>query len=69
MLTEFTPGQTVVMDANPSYWGWEGEEPPYDQIIFRLFENPDAMVAALQQGELDAAQSIPGRLLGHPGGG
>ncbi len=59
VLTEFTPGQTVVMDANPSYWGWEGEEPPYDQIIFRLFENPDAMVAALQQGELDAAQSIP----------
>ena len=28
-------------------------------MIFRLFENPDAMVAALQQGELDAAQSIP----------
>ena len=59
VLSEFTPGQTVVMDANPSYWGWDGEEPPYDQIIFRLFENPDAMVAALQQGELDAAQSIP----------
>ena len=59
VLSEFTPGQTVVMDVNPSYWGWGGEEPPYDQIIFRLFENPDAMVAALQQGELDAAQSIP----------
>ena len=59
VLSEFTPGQTVVMDANPSYWGWDGEEPPYDQIVFRLFENPDAMVAALQQGELDAAQSIP----------
>ena len=59
VLSEFTPGQTVVMDVNPSYWGWGGEEPPYDQVIFRLFENPDAMVAALQQGELDAAQSIP----------
>ena len=59
VITEFTPGQSVVMDANESYWGWEGEEPPYDQVIFRLFENPDAMVAALQQGELDAAQSIP----------
>jgi peptide/nickel transport system substrate-binding protein len=59
VTTEFTAGQSVVMDANPSYWGWEGEEPPYDRVIFRLFENPDAMVAALQQGELDAAQSIP----------
>ena len=59
VMTEFTPGQSVVMDANPSYWGWEGEEPPYDQVIFRLFENPDAMVAALQQGEIDAAQGVP----------
>jgi len=59
VMTEFNPGQSVVMAANPSYWGWEGEEPPYDQVIFRLFENPDAMVAALQQGEIDAAQGFP----------
>jgi peptide/nickel transport system substrate-binding protein len=59
VMTEFTPGQSVVMAANPGYWGWEGEEPPYDQVIFRLFENPDAMVAALQQGEIDAAQGFP----------
>ena len=59
VVTEWTPGQTIVMDANPNFWGWEGEEPPYDQVIFRLFENPDAMVAAIQQGELDAAQGIP----------
>jgi peptide/nickel transport system substrate-binding protein len=59
VMTEFTPGQSVVMTANPNYWGWEGDEPPYDQVIFRLFENPDAMVAALQQGELDAAQGFP----------
>jgi len=59
VMTEFTPGQSVVMAANSNYWGWEGEEPPYDQVIFRLFENPDAMVAALQQGEIDAAQGFP----------
>ena len=47
------------MDANPNYWGWEGEEPLYDRVIFQLFENPDAMVAALQQGELDAAHLVP----------
>jgi peptide/nickel transport system substrate-binding protein len=59
VISEFTKGQSLIMDVNPNYWGWEGEEPPIDQLIFRLFENPDAMVAALQQGELDAAQSIP----------
>ena len=31
VVTEFTKGQSVIMDANPNYWGWQGEEPPYDQ--------------------------------------
>jgi peptide/nickel transport system substrate-binding protein len=47
------------MDVNPSFYGWEGEDPAIDRIIFRLFENPDAMVAALQQGELDAIHGFP----------
>ncbi len=59
VVSEFTKGQSVIMDANPNYWGWEGEEPPYDRVIFQLFENPDAMVAALQQGELDGAHLVP----------
>jgi peptide/nickel transport system substrate-binding protein len=59
VVSEFTKGQSVVMDANPNYWGWQGEEPPYDRVIFQLFENPDAMVAALQQGQLDAAHGFP----------
>jgi peptide/nickel transport system substrate-binding protein len=59
VVTEFTMGQSVTMDANPNFWGWEGGDPPYDRIIFRLFDNPDAMVAALQQGELDGAHGFP----------
>lgn len=58
-ISEFRDQQSVTMVANPNYWGWEGEEPPIDQVIFRFFSNPDAMVAALQQGEIDAAQTIP----------
>jgi peptide/nickel transport system substrate-binding protein len=59
VLDEFTKGQSVTMNVNPSFYGWEGEEPAIDRIIFRLFENPDAMVAALQQGELDAIHGFP----------
>ena len=59
ILEDFTKGQSVTMDVNPSSWVWQGEDPPYDRIIFRLFENPDAMVAALQQGELDAIHGFP----------
>ncbi len=59
VISEFNKGQSVVMDANPNYYGWEGKEPPIDRVIFQLFENPDAMVAALQQGQLDAIQGFP----------
>lgn len=59
VIDEFTKGQSVVMVANPNYWGWDGEEPAIDKVIFQTFSNPDAMVAALQQGQLDAAQGFP----------
>ena len=59
VISEFTQSQSIVMQANPNYWGWEGEEPPIDTLIFRYFSNPDAMVAALQQGELDAVHQFP----------
>jgi peptide/nickel transport system substrate-binding protein len=59
IVTEFNKGQSVVMEANPNFWGWEGGEPPYDRIVYQLFENPDAMVAALQQNQLDAVQGFP----------
>ncbi|MCI0679115.1 MAG: ABC transporter substrate-binding protein [Actinobacteria bacterium] len=58
VVTEFNKGQSVVMEANPEFYGWEGD-PPYDGIAFQLFENPDAMVAALQQGQLDAIHGFP----------
>jgi peptide/nickel transport system substrate-binding protein len=59
VVSDFRKGQSVTMVANPNYWGYEGGEPAIDQVIFQLFENPDAMVAALQQGELDAIQAFP----------
>ena len=55
-LTELRRGQDWTMEANPNYWGGE---PTIDRVIFRVFTNPDAMVAALEQGEIDAAHNIP----------
>jgi peptide/nickel transport system substrate-binding protein len=59
IVTEFNKGQSVVMEANPNFYGWEGGEPPYDRIVYQLFENPDAMVAAIQQDQLDAVHGFP----------
>jgi len=55
-LAEFKRGQFWRLTANENYWGGR---PEVDEVIFRLFNNPDAMVAALKQGEIDAAHDVP----------
>jgi peptide/nickel transport system substrate-binding protein len=59
VLEEYRDQQSATLVANPSFYGWEGEEPPIDEVILQYFANPDAMVAALIQGELDAINSVP----------
>ncbi len=55
-LAEWKKGQFWRMTANPSYWRGQVE---IDEVVFRVFRNPDAMVAALRNGELDAAHNVP----------
>ena len=57
MLEQFEKGQFARFKANPNYYGGK---PAVDKVVLRKFNNPDAMVAALKTGELDAAQDIPG---------
>ena len=55
----------VALRARTGRWSknpnWYGRDNGIDRIVFRVFTNPDAMVAALQQGEIDAAHDIPRR--------
>jgi peptide/nickel transport system substrate-binding protein len=55
-LAEYEPGQYWRMVANDNYWGGR---PAIDEVVFRIFNNADAMVAALESGEIDAAQDVP----------
>ncbi len=55
-LQEWKSGQSWTMAANPSYY--KGV-PAIDQVVFRVFTNADAMVAALKMGEIDAAHLVP----------
>jgi peptide/nickel transport system substrate-binding protein len=57
VLEEFRKGQFARYKANPNYWGGK---PAVDEVVQRKFNNPDAMVAALKTGELDAAWDVPG---------
>jgi peptide/nickel transport system substrate-binding protein len=56
-LEEFEKGQFARFKANPNY---HGGRPAVDKVVLRKFNNPDAMVAALKTGELDAAFDMSG---------
>src|SRR3954453_6025845 len=56
VLEKFEKGQFARFKANKYFWGGK---PAVDEVILRKFNNPDAMVAALKTGELDAAEHIP----------
>jgi len=55
-LAELKRGQFWRLEANPNYWGGK---PAIDEVVFRLFNNADAMVAALKSGEIDAIHDVP----------
>ena len=55
-LKEWKKGQFWRMESNPNFWRGQ---PAVDEVIFRVFRNADAMVAALQSGEIDAANNVP----------
>ena len=55
-ISDYRSEESLTMTANDNYY--EGR-PAVDTIIFRYFSYPDAMVAALQRGEIDAAQGLP----------
>jgi peptide/nickel transport system substrate-binding protein len=59
IMDERRTGQFVRMRANKQYWGGV---PHIDQLVFRVFNNNDAMVQALRKGEIDFADDVPGDL-------
>jgi peptide/nickel transport system substrate-binding protein len=54
-MVERQPGQFIRLMANPN---WYGGERPVDEIVFRIFNNPDALGQALKSGEIDFAQGL-----------
>ena len=55
LLAEHKTDQFIRLVANPtSYTG----KPRVDEIIIRVFKNPDAMAQALKKGEIDFAEGL-----------
>lgn len=56
---KWTPGESVVLEKNPTYWN--GVE-PWDKVTFRFIPNDSARVAALLAGDVDVIDQVPGNL-------
>lgn len=55
-LKKWNPGQDWTMVANPNFWRGT---PKVDQVVFRVFTDGSAMVAALKSGEIDFVHDVP----------
>lgn len=75
-FVEWVPGDRTVLERNPAYWGQPA--PWVDRVVFKVFSDSDAMVAALQSGICDLVVSLPPKdvtrlsrefnlVRGHPG--
>lgn len=53
---EFVPGDRVVMERNPNYWG---EKSAWATVTTRIVNNPSARLAALLSGDVQVIDQVP----------
>lgn len=63
-MTDFVPGDRIVLERNPNYtWGPTFYAPYTEQsverVIFRFYETPETRRIALQAGDVDIVGEIP----------
>lgn len=54
-LVEWQRGNFIRFEASDDYWNGT---PNVDEVVFRIFENQEAMVTALKAGEVDAVNNL-----------
>jgi peptide/nickel transport system substrate-binding protein len=55
-LVDWNPEQAVVLEANDAYWGGT---PHIDELVYQFFDNDEAQVNALINGEVDFLDNFP----------
>ena len=55
IMDKWVKGQFIRLKANPDYWGGK---PKIDYLVYRIFNDDDAMIQALRKGDIDAVSDI-----------
>jgi peptide/nickel transport system substrate-binding protein len=61
-LAEYSPGQFLRFQYRDGYWG--GTPATIDEIVFNIYDSPEAMATALKSGEIDFAEDVDQALFG-----
>lgn len=56
-MTEYTPGDKLVMEKNENYW--DADKITFDKITWHLIEDDNAAYQAYQDGTLDYCYAVP----------
>jgi peptide/nickel transport system substrate-binding protein len=60
IVKEFKPDEFMRLEANADYWAGA---PKIGELLYQYFENDEAAVAALQNGEVHMLDAVPGTLV------
>ncbi|MEZ5931129.1 MAG: ABC transporter substrate-binding protein [Alphaproteobacteria bacterium] len=55
-FVEYVPGDRIVLERNPDYWG---EAPAWDKVTFKPIKSAPSRVAALLAGDVDVVAEVP----------
>lgn len=55
-FVEYVPGDRIVLEANPDYWG---DKPIWDKVTLKPIKSAPSRVAALLAGDVDVINSVP----------
>jgi peptide/nickel transport system substrate-binding protein len=58
-LREYAPGERVVLERDPGWWG--GTPEPWTRVTFRVISNAAARVAALRAGDVTLIEAVQPR--------
>jgi peptide/nickel transport system substrate-binding protein len=59
MLKTYTRGSSIVLDKNPNYW--QQGLPKLDQVVFKIFTDPNVAFVNLKSGAVDITDSFPSK--------
>jgi peptide/nickel transport system substrate-binding protein len=58
-FVEWVKDERLVMEANRSWWGWEGKPPAIERVVWKPIPDDFPRLVALEKGDADIVTNVP----------